>query len=228
MSNLRFYDEFRRKTDSLWQAIFNHPFVKGIGDGTLSRDRYEFFLKQDYLYLIHSARIFAIAAAKAPLLHNMSYFTTLLYTTLNREMELHRTTCLEFGIPLEVLEQTEMAMITCAYTNLLVRTAYEGTVTDIVAVILPCAAGYIEIGQRLKSEGLPDNRFYREWIAIYTSEDLKEVAERLKDEMNRQAHDAPKSLRDHWSYLYVLGTRFEFLFFDMSWKKELWPKALQI
>ena len=87
-----FYDRLRLNTETLWQAIFSHPFVKGIGDGTLSRDRYEFFLKQDYVYLIHFSRVFALASAKAHGLEDMRYFATLLDATLNTEMALHRKT----------------------------------------------------------------------------------------------------------------------------------------
>ena len=65
MSKRSFYQEMRHASDPLWQAILAHPFVTGIGDGTLSRDRFEFFLKQDYVYLIDFSRVFALASAKS-------------------------------------------------------------------------------------------------------------------------------------------------------------------
>ncbi len=52
MSNIPLYQVMRQKADPIWQAIFAHPFVKGIGDGSLSRDRFEFYLKQDYLVTV--------------------------------------------------------------------------------------------------------------------------------------------------------------------------------
>ena len=90
--------------------------------------------------------MFALASAKAQLLEDMSYFATLLDATLNTEMALHRKTCAEFGVTAEELEKTEPAMITTAYTNFLVRTCYEGSMHDILSVLLPCAVGYTEIG----------------------------------------------------------------------------------
>ena len=137
MSDTGFYDELRSESESLWQAIFNHPFVRGIGEGDLSHDRYEYFLKQDYVYLIEFSRVFALASAKAQYLEDMGYFATLLDVTLNMEMDLHRKACAEFGIAADDLEATEPAMITIAYTNLLIRTCYEGTLTEILAVLLP-------------------------------------------------------------------------------------------
>jgi thiaminase (transcriptional activator TenA) len=226
MSKTAFYREIRQKADSLWQAIFDHPFVKGIGDGSLSRDRFEFFLKQDYVYLIDFCRVFALARAKARDLKDMETFAALLNATLNTEMELHRKTCAAFGIPAQELEKTRKSMITTAYTDLLVRTCHEGGLSDILAVLLPCVCGYSEIGQKLKSRGAPDNRFYRDWIDTYSSREFADLADRLIEKMNEHAKDAIARHREYWYRLYETSTRFEYLFFDMSWKKEQWPAAL--
>lgn len=125
MAEASFYRELRNENNALWQTIFAHPFVQGIGDGSLSRDRYEFFLKQDYVYLIDFSRVLALASAKAGVPADMGYLSTLLQATLNAEMDLHRKTCKSYGISTAELESTQPAMITTAYTNLLVRTCYE-------------------------------------------------------------------------------------------------------
>jgi len=228
MSSKTFYQEMRKKSDRLWNAIFQHPFVLGIGDGTLTRDRFEFYLKQDYVYLIDFSRLFALASAKAPVYQEMGYFATLLNATLNMEMELHRKTCASFGIGAAELEKTEKSMITSAYTNLLIRTCYEGNLTDILAVLLPCAAGYVEIGQRLKSQGLPENTFYQDWINTYSSSEFADLTQWLINKMNEYAGDASKIQAERWFDLYRSSARFEYLFFEMSWKKELWPVYLLV
>ncbi|HEU5361315.1 MAG TPA: thiaminase II [Candidatus Deferrimicrobiaceae bacterium] len=226
MSNATAYDEMRKKADPLWQAIFGHPFVTGIGDGSLSRDRFEFFLKQDYVYLIDFSRVFALACAKSRHLRDMEAFAKLLSATLSLEMELHRKTCAAFGISAEDLEKTERSMVTSAYTDLLVRTCYEGGITDILAVLLPCACGYAEIGQRLKSRGVPENPFYREWIDTYSSREFCDLSDWLIGKMNDFGAGAAEAHMERWYRLYESSTRFEYLFFDMSWKKEGWPAAI--
>ncbi len=226
MSSQLFYDALRSRTNSLWEATFRHPFVKGIGSGTLPRDRYEFFLKQDYIYLIDFSRVFALATAKAGPLGDTSYFAVLLNVTLNTEMDLHRRTCNAFGISTQELEQTAPAMITTAYTNLLVRICYEGSLTDIVAVLPPCAAGYAEIGKKLKEQGLPDDRFYRDWIQTYSSREFSEFADWLIAKINQLTAQMTDSGTQRLYRLYLSSARFEYLFFDMSWKKELWPNGI--
>jgi thiaminase/transcriptional activator TenA len=178
------------------------------------------------VYLIDFSRVFALAAAKSSHLADMGTFATLLHTTLNMEMDLHRKTCAAFGIPAEELAATRKSMITSAYTDLLVRTCYEGSVSDILAVLVPCACGYGEIGQKLKSQGLPENQFYRDWIDTYSSREFLDLTDWLIEKMNEHAQNATAQQKKYWYELYESSTRFEYLFFDMSWKKEEWPSAI--
>ena len=226
MTQKPFYNDLRQKSDSLWQAIFDHPFVKGIGDGSLSRDRYEYYLKQDYAYLIDFSRVFALASAKSNHEQEMAYFATLLNATMNMEMDLHRRTCEAFGISRSELEKTQKSLITTSYTNLLVRTCYEGNLPDILAVLLPCASGYIEIGQRLKKQGLPENKHYQDWINTYASEEFADLTQWLIDKMNAYAQDATDAQKQRWYSHYLNSARCEYLFFEMSWTKEMWPAGI--
>jgi thiaminase (transcriptional activator TenA) len=223
MTEASFYQALRKENDTLWQRIFSHPFVEGLGKGSLSRDRYEFFLKQDYVYLIDFSRVFALASAKADTLADMGYLSTLLQATLNAEMDLHRKTCTSYGISTTELENTEPAMITTAYTNLLIRTCYEGDFLDILSVLLPCAVGYAEIGQRLESRGLPEDPFYRDWIHTYSSEEYLGFVKWLKAKTDEQARGMPEDVRKKCHRLYRSSARYEYLFFEMSWNLETWP-----
>jgi thiaminase/transcriptional activator TenA len=221
-----FSEEIRKKTDSVWTTVFEHPFVKGIGNGNLDRDKFEFYLKQDYIYLIDFSRVFSLASAKARQLSDMGYFATLLNVTLNMEMDLHRRTCADFGISAEELEKTDPAETTLSYTNFLVKTCYEETLPGILSVLLPCAAGYVEIGQKLKKEGLPDLKHYRDWIETYSSNEFIEFVVWLKNRLDQLTVSASTEDKAHWYRLYLNSSRFEYLFFDMSWNMKTWPKEI--
>lgn len=223
---LSFSEELQNKFDPLWQTILRHPFVKGIGDGSLPRDKYEFYLKQDYVYLVDFSRVFALASAKARHLGDMGYFAKLLDLTLNTEMDLHRRICAGFGIRADDLEKTEPALTTLAYSSFLVKTCYEEPLSGIIAVLLPCAWGYAFIGQSLKSNGLPKEQHYRDWIETYASEEFGDWASWLKDKMDELAAGASEKEKTRWSNLYETSARFELLFFEMSWQQEMWPKMV--
>src|SRR5438552_10926308 len=86
----RFTDQLRRAVDPIWAAQHEHPFVRGIGDGSLDVERFAFWIRQDYLFLIEYCRLFALAAARAPDLDTISRFADLLQVTARTEMDLHR------------------------------------------------------------------------------------------------------------------------------------------
>lgn len=92
----------------VWDAQLVHPFVEGIGDGTLEVERFKRWVLQDYLYLKDFARLFAWAVAKADRLESMSWYATVLNLTLNTEMALHRAYAARFGITADELERQEM------------------------------------------------------------------------------------------------------------------------
>ena len=49
----------------------NTPLVRGIAEGTLGLERFTFWLRQDYVFLIEYARLLALAAARSPHLETM-------------------------------------------------------------------------------------------------------------------------------------------------------------
>lgn len=221
-----FVGEMRGATATVWSALHAHPFVKGIGDGSLSRDRFEFYLRQDYVYLVDFARVLAMAAAKAPDLATMTRFSALLDATLTIEMDLHRRTCTSFGIGAAELERTEPSAVTAAYTAMLLRACYEGPMSDIIAALLPCAAGYVEIAVALRETGLPEATHCRDWIETYASAEMQEVADWLIGLMNGSAARAPDADRERWLGLYRTSARFELLFFQAAWEKTMWPEPI--
>ena len=148
-----FTHAIRIKAQPIWDRELKHPFVRGLADGTLSFDRFRFYLAQDYLFLVEYCRVFALAAAKARDLQTIGLFTRLLDETLNTEMQLHRDYCRRLGIAESDLERITPAPVTHGYTRHLLTVAYGGSIADIVAAVLPCQLGYAEIGTALAGEG---------------------------------------------------------------------------
>ena len=87
---MSFAAHLRRLAKPIWAAELEHPFVTGLGDGSLPVERFRFYLAQDYLFLLAYCQVFALAVARAPDEATMSHFTRLLDATLHTEMDLHR------------------------------------------------------------------------------------------------------------------------------------------
>lgn len=217
-----FSAQLRNETDAIWQAIFRHPMVTGIGDGTLPEAKFRYWLTQDYLYLIDYARIFALGAAKAPDLETMTWFSRLLHGTLTMEMGGHRNYAARFGVDPKDLEQAEMAPWCRAYTREMLAAA-SGGFGDLAATLLPCMAGYAKTGRHLAAKGMPDHPIYREWVEMYASPEFGELADYCAVVLDRVAESAPPSDLNRWRLIYKTSARYEYLFWQMCWEEQIWP-----
>ena len=219
-------DSLYRAAQPLWDAQLEHPFVKGIGDGTLEEERFRRWVLQDYGYLKEFSRIFAWAVAKADRLESMGWYAKVLDLTLNSEMELHRGYAARFGISSEELEAEPMWPTTRAYTDFLVRTAADGDMADLLAALLPCAWGYVVIGRALAKGRLPDDPRYAEWIGQYASDEFAEAGAWLRSELDRVTSpggaEVAEEKRARLQEIFVLSSRYELRFWDMCWEGESW------
>jgi thiaminase/transcriptional activator TenA len=221
---MAFADELYKAAAPIWEAQLKHPFVRGLGDGTLPAERFQRWLRQDYVFLVDYARLLAWSAAKADQLDSMRWFASLLHLTLGTEMALHRQYAARYGLDAEQLAAEPRWPTTQAYTDFLVRTAAEGDLADAVAVLLPCLWGYVYIAQRLARGGREDAGEYEEWVAQYSSPDFARAAEWLKQELNRLTHGVGNDKKKRLTEVFLLSSRYEFLFWDMCWNgEEEWP-----
>ena len=215
-------DQCQAAARPIWDAQRDHPFVRGLGDGTLDLERFKRWVLQDYRYLKEFARIFAWAVAKADRLDAMGWYAMVLNLTLNTEMGLHRTYAERFGISLEQLEAEPMWPTTRAYTDFLVRVSADGDMADLLAALLPCAWGYVDIAQHLAQGHPPEDQRYADWIAQYASQEFADAAEWLKAELNRVAEGSTDEKRRRLVDLFVLSSRYEWQFWEMCWHGEEW------
>jgi thiaminase/transcriptional activator TenA len=193
---MAFTDELLKAVRPLWDAQLGHPFVAGIGDGSLEVARFKRWVRQDYLYLKEYARLFAWAVAKADRLESMGWYASVLHLTLNTEMGLHRAYAERFGIPAQELEAEPMWPTNRAYTDFLIRTAADGDLADLVAALLPCAWGYVYVAQHLAKGRTPEDPRYADWIAQYVSEEFGGLAQG-RDEPARGGHQRGQAQAAH-------------------------------
>ncbi len=220
---MRFSDHLRITGNSIWQAQHEHPFVRGIGDGTLDSERFGIWLRQDYLFLIDYARFFALAVVRSPDLAAMTTFAKLLHEIMHREMELHRSYCGEFGITPEELEQSTKLPTTQGYTDFLLRTGTTNSYTELLGALLPCMWGYAELGERLAHQGLPDDDRYRRWINVYADPEFAELAEWGRRLVDDACADLSADRVARVESAFITSSRYELAFWDMAWKRETWP-----
>jgi thiaminase/transcriptional activator TenA len=216
--------ELRAEAAKFWDAQHRHPFVRGIGDGTLDLEKFRFWIRQDYLFLIEYSRLLALATARAPDLDTMRRFADLVHETLHDEMDLHRSYSADLGIAAAHLEQEEMTPTTRGYTDFMLRTAAVGDFAELLAALLPCMWGFNEIGLRLAADGPPDDERYARWIEMYASDEFTELVDWLRELTDRIGTGLAGAARDRMRDVFLTSSRYELSFWEMGWTLEAWPQ----
>ena len=217
MSEPRFSSHLRHAAAGLWQAQLEHPFVRGIGSGTVSEDRFRRWVRQDYLFLIEYCRLFGLAAARAPDLATLTRFAGLLQATATTEMSLHRSLAESWGIGAEELERELPEPATAAYTDFLLRTAATGDFAELAAALLPCMWAFAEIGQALAAGGRPADPRLAAWIDSYADPDFAALAEWCRGLVDRLGAEASPAVRARMERAFLESSRHELAFWEMAW-----------
>lgn len=215
---MTFSEEIRQAAQQYWDSSFSHPFVTGIGDGTLPLAKFRHYVLQDAYYLKHFAKIQARAASKAQDFATIAELAEHATSTYAAELSLHQSFFEPLGISSEALAEFEPAPTAYAYVSHM-HHASEGTLGETIAAILPCYWLYYEVGQQLQS-CTPDSPIYAQWIATYSSEWFERVVFEQIDRLNDLAERASAEERERMKQHFVKSCYYELMFWQMGWTEE--------
>lgn len=172
-----------------WRAYTEHEFVAGLGDGSLPEAAFKYYLKQDYLFLIHFARAYSLAAYKADNLDDMKSALATAAALTDTEMSLHVEYCKGWGISESEMQAVEEAPANMAYTRYVLERGMSGDILDLYAALAPCVIGYGEIGERLMTDPATkkDGNPYLPWIEMYGGSEYLDVMHAAIAQLDRLA-----------------------------------------
>ncbi|MBB4302618.1 thiaminase/transcriptional activator TenA [Rhodobium orientis] len=218
------FERLKAATPASWRAYTDHDFVRQMGDGSLSQDAFRHYLVQDYLFLIHFARAYALAVYKGRNLADMRAAAAGISAILDVEMKLHLKLCGEWGLSPEEIEAAPEARATMAYTRFVLDTGLRGDLLDLHVALSPCIIGYAEIGMALVNVagGVDEKNPYAVWIKEYSGTEYQEIAEAARANLDRLAADSLTEARfPKLAVIFDQATRLEADFWQMGLDRAL-------
>ncbi len=206
----------------IWETYHSHPFVTGIGDGTLPIEKFRFYMLQDYLYLYDYARVFAMGIVKAKETSMIRKFADCVNETLGGEMDIHQDYMERLGITEEEVGRVEKSLANTSYTSYMLDVAARGDELDILVAILSCAWSYAQIGNALYRQN-PDavnHPFYGEWVTGYISEEYQTMNNELLYLVDLFGESISVKRVKELVNIFVNCSRYEKMFWDMAWHME--------
>ncbi len=212
----------RGEADHIWRRILEHPFVRGLFAGGLDRERFRFYVAQDYNYLVGMMRTYSIIASKAPP-WVASKALEIAYGDATVEMENYKRLLPRVGLTMDEVLSMEPAPTNEAYMNFLIATASLGSALEGLVATLPCFWSYAYIAEHYRDEieSNPDP-LYREWASVYLSGEYRSLVNTLIDTVDR-LYEEQGGNRERLRMLFIRGSKYEYMFWDMAWRMESWP-----
>ena len=169
------FGRLRRDCGAAWDGYVAHDFMRQLAAGTLPRPAFEHFLRQDYLFLIHFARAYALAGAKAGSLAELRSAARSVTNIVDIEMPLHVAYCRDWGITEAEMEAEPEAMETVAYTRFVLDRGHAGDKLDLDVALAPCVVGYAEAVARVLDDPATrrDGNPYTAWMDAYAGAEYR-------------------------------------------------------
>lgn len=171
------FNSLRAEAGDVWGRYVDHAFVRGIGAGDLPEPAFRHFLIQDYIFLIHFSRAWALAAYKGETLADIQTAASTLNAIADTEMTLHISYCRDWGIDKAAIQQAPEAPACLAYTRYVLETGLRGDLLDLHVALAPCIVGYGEIGRVLAQAEPVAGNPYQSWIDMYAGDEYQDVAQ---------------------------------------------------
>ncbi|MDT5190433.1 MAG: hypothetical protein QOI28_2684 [Mycobacterium sp.] len=184
-----------------------HPFLRGLGDGSLPRGIFAGYVAQDAFFLESFARAYALALARSSDTPTLLALADLL-AGVREELGLHTSYAARWGIDMAGVEPSSA---TLAYTDFLLATAATGTLGMVFAAMTPCMRLYAWLGASLDADAAGP---YAEWVRTYSDPGFEALACRLERLLDEQADDGAAV-----AAIYRRAMRLELAFFAAAFHR---------
>lgn len=215
---MAFSQQLWSSIEDVYNNILSHNFINELQQGSLKKERFQFYIQQDALYLHDFGKALARLAAKARTSDQLENFAHFAEGTASVERALHQEFFQQFSI-----EEENRKSPTCfTYTNFLLSTCANANYEVGVAAVLPCFWIYREVGNHIYANAATDNP-YQAWIDTYSGEEFSKLVDKAITITDTIAEGTDSTTRQDMINAFVYSTKLEWMFWDSAYRMEHWP-----
>lgn len=214
-------DTMREQAEPLFEASFNHPFVKQLSSGSLPQQTFRYYLKQDRYYLQNFAALHSKIADQMtdPDIKDFLYAGAQGFN--DSEKEVRTAFFEELNITQKEIVQTPIAPNAYSYVTHMYHELNEGTPSRAAAALLPCYWLYNEIGQRL-IQAVSPIKVYQQFIETYDRPAFTTATNKMRAIVDQLGASASAEEQEQMQTAFLRSSYFELHFWEMAYKHEQW------
>lgn len=207
-----------KSIENIYQDIIRMPFIKELSDGTLNKEKFQFYIAQDSLYLDHFARTLALIGSKAHHIEDALAYMRFAENAIVVENALHESYFTAF----EISDKGVLEPACHHYIHFLRSTAAFEPVEVAIAATLPCFWIYKEVGDYIFSLEQKSENPYQSWIETYGGEDFAVAVKTAISICNKAAESTTPEIRARMNDAFITASRLEYQFWEAAYNLNKW------
>lgn len=194
-------------TQGIEQQIIKHPFLQQLANGTLAKNKFNYYNNQDQKYDWQYSDALLTLAIKAPDAKMRAFLVRAANSSVAHWQ----------GAPPSTMEQCPYCQ---AYSNF-ERSSVDESFSQGLAAIAPCYFVYWTVAQWLKVHSVPGNP-YQDWINGYVDPNFVQHVQELGNFLDEVACSLAKQEQDSMLAKYVRSAQFEWHFWNSAYQEAVW------
>lgn len=211
---MKWSEKVWNEVEGIYRNILRLPFVRELTDGTLSRERFEFYISQDALYIDNYSRVLAHIASRIPSKQQSEDFLHFALDGVLVERALHQSF---IGDSKNEALPSPACLL---YMNFETAKALDHVEVE-AAAVLPCFWIYQRVGEEIVRNSAEDNP-YRRWIETYADETFAVSTRRAIEICDELAENTTQRVRDLMTEAFIYAAKMEWMFWDSAYNLEQW------
>ncbi|MSO38477.1 MAG: hypothetical protein EXQ69_09570 [Acidimicrobiia bacterium] len=206
----------------VWERYQHHPWIEALFAGTLSEERFRYWLVQDLSYLGQPVveLIFPKVPPHNPFIEIQRSYSREAYANKVEHKALALGDEGDFAYSRWAARPSRDALV-----NFWIRTAYDGSFGDMCAAMYVCFAFADTFGARYERErpdNLPD--LHREWIGQFVGAFEERFRKAAEDGINEYGANGTEYQREQMRWIFLRATQLQIGTFDAAWNlSDPWP-----
>lgn len=213
MTKTKWSEEAWSRCEPIYRAITQLPFVTELAAGTLSRERFLFYQKQDAIYIENYARVLAHIASRLRDMAMVEDFLKFALDGVYVERALHSSYLGPKG-----LDGATPTAVNLLYMDHETALGLESVEVE-AAGILPCFWVYQKVGESILANATRENPYYH-WIETYGDPAFEKSTRRAIEICDTLAENASERVRREMTRAYLRSTRFEQMFWESAYRMD--------
>ena len=209
--------------EGAWQEAMKKQFLLEMADGTLSPERFRYYMLIDYLYLTEYIKTLRIIEERSDEPEIGSFLQDTIGATEEELGRVHFPNMMQLGITEEDIAKTAMPRKAENYIRYMRGLALERPILESLTALLDCSWAYAYIAEHMigqYGEKIRNSR-YRDWFMAYTTREYIDSNQAWIDMVDSLAEGIEEERQEELCRIFVTCAGYENAFWDAVYCGEI-------